>query len=90
MHKCKYVLHHSHILIQEHGGNWETPDGNTGGIEIETGGTTVHHRLDTIGGHAHAEGLSIQIPEKTVIAYRRDGPTIRNTQGYIKFRRVHA
>lgn len=81
------VLFPYDILIVEHGANWETPNSNSGSIEIEIGGSTILHNLITTGDQASAVGLSVSVPANTVISFRRNGVTISNTQGWIKYRK---
>lgn len=78
------------IYITEHGVNWES-GGTTGGVEIETGGSTIVHTLPTTGGvndHSHDQNVNQVIPANTVISFRRDGNSISNTQGWIKYKRI--
>ena len=76
------------VVIQEHGVNWETPNTNTGNIEIEVGGSVIHSLPTTGDGPANALGLNIAVPAGSILAFRRDGGNISNTQGYVRFRRV--
>ena len=76
------------VVIQEHGVNWETPNANTGNVEIEVGSVVIHTLPTTGDGPANALGLNIAVPAGSILAFRRDGGTLNNTQGYIRFRRV--
>lgn len=74
------------ILIVEHGANWQTPNNNTGSIEILSN-STIFHSLDTTGDEAH-EYPMVVVTAGSVISFRRNGGLISNTQGFIKFKKL--
>lgn len=77
------------VLIVEHSVNWETPDNNTGNIEIETGGIVIS-TLATIGDGPVHNFPNVILSANSILSFRRDGQTITNTQGRIRFRRCES
>lgn len=77
------------IIITEHSVNWETPNNATGDVEIEINGANqVGYELSTIGDGPSHNYPNLIVPSNSIISFRRNGATLNNSQGRIRFKRL--